>query len=252
MKVVLDYENEKVEKYELLVQNHMNLLQQKRIELENQYEQSKANIEIEKIKAEIEAKALQERMNEDVTIRRIQMEAQLNTQKMIDIIKIISTHILQIISDILSEPYKIFVFLGFIFLLFVLYYSFIQMVQVVREFVQSKLGKPKLIRETSYAKRHYIIFPILTRLFQFFQSKSTIHAVIYSKIKSYFDEVILSEEVLDKVLQLAISTHNTKATGTPYRHVLFHGPPGTGKTLVGNFIHIITILITTILIIILL
>lgn len=49
-----------------------------------------------------------------------------------------------------------------------------------------------------------------------------------------FDGVVLSEQLTERVQQLAVATANAKRNGMPFRHLLLYGPPGTGKTMVAR------------------
>jgi len=94
---------------------------------------------------------------------------------------------------------------------------------ITGRFVESRLGKPSLVRDTSrFTMTQLVRQPWYTfkRTFGIGQSAS-------DALKG-----IVLEPTLDKQLrQIATSTANTKKNRAPFRHLLLHGPPGTGKTL---------------------
>ena len=53
-------------------------------------------------------------------------------------------------------------------------------------------------------------------------------------IEDAFDDLVLPEELKERVLDLAHSTRNARRHNAPFRHVLLYGPPGTGKTMVAK------------------
>lgn len=205
-------------------------IESKKIELNRDLEQRKAQLEVDKIRAELGAKADAERANEDVNIRKMQAQAQLDTQRMVEGIRTVSQQVVVIVQEFLSRPQQIAAVLGAIVAVFASYHVFCQVVVLLREWVRSRLGRPSLVRETSYS---WSVLP------------NWLHSLLsgggkvspgggYREIDKYFSQVILDDEDRERVLQLAQSTRNTRATGAPYRHVLLHGPPGTGKTLIGT------------------
>jgi len=45
------------------------------------------------------------------------------------------------------------------------------------------------------------------------------------------EQIVLEDELSERLAWTTNSLVNAKKNGTPYRHLLLHGPPGTGKTL---------------------
>lgn len=224
----IEVEKELAEKRESVRRESAEKLQLKKLEYLRELESRKTEFEKEKIRAEVEAKAEQERANEDISLRKLQAQAKLDTQRTIETIKMISHQVTRIIQEFLSRPEQIFVAFGAIFGLFAAYYAFKQLVALLREFIQSHLGKPSLVRETSHSLSWWP--------FSFSPFSSLSHESIsrgLQRMELHFATIVLSDDDMKRVLQLALSTRNTKATSAPYRHVLLHGPPGTGKTLIG-------------------
>jgi len=90
---------------------------------------------------------------------------------------------------------------------------------VAGRFVESRLGKPSLIRETSRRTGAAAFNPV---------------PAIKNMIGGSTDAmsgIVLEKELESQLRNIAVSTRNTKANSAPFRHLLMHGPPGTGKTL---------------------
>lgn len=47
-------------------------------------------------------------------------------------------------------------------------------------------------------------------------------------------DVVLSKDLSNRILEVTRSTKNAKKHAAPYRHLLLYGPPGTGKTMVAK------------------
>lgn len=190
----------------------------------------KAGFEKNRIVAEIQAKAEQERANEDVTIRKLQMQASLDTDRMVSGIRTVAQHLSNLVLSVLSQPKQLAMFTGIIIMMLVVYYLMRELITMLRQFIQSRLGRPSLVRETSYEQYYYVAS--LLGLFVRQTGESLEEGVRY--IETFFTDVILSTDDIDRVVRLALTTRNTKKSKAPYRHVLLYGPPGTGKTLIAR------------------
>lgn len=90
-------------------------------------------------------------------------------------------------------------------------------------FVESRIGKPSLVRETSRLNFRSLLHTA--------QSPVKTMAQLVSKRKDIFDGIIFPADLHARLSWVARGTVNTKNHGAAYRHMMFHGPPGTGKTL---------------------
>ncbi len=191
-------------------------------------ETKRLEYEKEKIRAEIEARSQQDRINEEIAIRKIQTQSKLDTERMVEGIKSISMQISAVLKDILSRPQQLGIIAGILLLLITCYFLIREFSSMIRQFVQMRIGKPNLVRETSY---HWSLLPpiisnIWTERQELVSSKKT--------LVDEFKDIILSDNDKQRVLNLALATRNTRKSGAPYRHILLHGPPGTGKTLIAR------------------
>ena len=228
MEKAVEFERELSEKREMLRRETEEKLQKEKMEFEKDLEFQKAKYQEEKIKAEIQAKAEQERANEDVVIRRLQMQANLDTKRFLDAAEVVMSQVTTLLRDILSRPYQLLTLVLFVFVASMSYYAVKEISISLRQYVQNYLGRPLLVRETSFSWSFLPAFlaDILNR------KESMTEGQL--QIKETFKDVILSKENMSRVDQIALATRNTKRSGAPYRHVLLFGPPGTGKTLIAR------------------
>lgn len=91
---------------------------------------------------------------------------------------------------------------------------------VASRYLEARLGKPTLVRETS---RFSVIDTV----------KHPIEAVKKLKPKEgdALSGVVLAPKLEERLRDIAIATKNTKQNKGMYRNMLMHGPPGTGKTM---------------------
>uniref|UniRef100_G3QP35 AAA+ ATPase domain-containing protein n=1 Tax=Gorilla gorilla gorilla TaxID=9595 RepID=G3QP35_GORGO len=92
---------------------------------------------------------------------------------------------------------------------------------VAGRFIEARLGKPSLVRETSRitvleALRHPI---------------QVVSRRLLSRPQDALEGVVVSPSLEARMRDIAIATRNTKKNRGLYRHILLYGPPGTGKTL---------------------
>lgn len=219
----INFERELATKRELLRRETEEKLLSQKISFERELEIQKSKFEGERIKAEIQAKAELERKNEDVTIRRLTLQADLDTKRFIDGFEVVWTQLSIFSRDLLARPSDVLLLLGLIFVAVISYHSIKEFSITLRQYIQNQLGRPMLIRETSS-----------TSFFSPWKWKLSKETDEKSSIRNMFRDVILSPEDTERVVQLTLATRNTKRLGTSYRHILLYGPPGTGKTLIAR------------------
>lgn len=203
-------------------------------------ESKRLEYEKEKIRAEIEARIQQERLNEEIQIKKIQLQAKLETERMVQGIKNVSQQLSSMIQKAFAHPEQLFLISGMFLAIVLCYYLIREFSSLVRHFIQQRLGRPVLVRETSY---QWTILPSwLRNILSFSSTKLSKDSILQSwsspqamdALAKDFDDIILAPEDKERILQLALATRNTKRSAAPYRHVLLHGPPGTGKTLIAR------------------
>ena len=228
MEKAVEFEKELSEKREMLRRETEEKLQKEKMEFEKDLELQKAKYQEEKIRAEIKAKAEQERANEDVTIRRLQVQANLDTKRFMDGAEVVMNQVTSLLKDLLSRPSQLLTLVALVFVASMSYYAIKEISISLRQFVQNYLGRPLLVRETSFTWSFLPAF--LGDLFS--HKESLVEG--QQHVEEAFKDVILSDEDMSRVNQIALATRNTKKSGAPYRHVLLFGPPGTGKTLIAR------------------
>uniref|UniRef100_A0A7S3LY20 AAA+ ATPase domain-containing protein n=1 Tax=Spumella elongata TaxID=89044 RepID=A0A7S3LY20_9STRA len=225
---VLKMEKELAEKRELLARETNEALQKLRQTQSSELEQQKLEHEKEKIRVEIDAKAAQKRIQQEMELLKMRTQSKLDTERMITGIKTISAQVSRIVSEIFAKPKQVAIVTGIILGLIALYYVFKELFKLLRQYVQSRIGKPSLVRETSFT------YSIVPHFIANYFSRPEELSSSRKKLEEAFSNIILSSEDKQRVVHLALATRNTKQSDAPFRHVLLHGSPGTGKTLIAR------------------
>lgn len=87
-------------------------------------------------------------------------------------------------------------------------------------YIDSLIGKPMLVRESTRHNWKHGFKSFFTE---------TLLGKKQEEIK--LEDVILPQDMAEKLKFLADNTRSTQENALPYRHVLFYGMPGTGKTM---------------------
>lgn len=189
-----------------------------------QYEaELKTKTEIAKAKAESEGRIRQERENHDLILQKLRMEAAEQRDTVLKAVsdggKMIGDGLASYLDD--KEKLRNTAFTVTAIALGV--YAAKTGIGIAGRFVEARLGKPSLVRDTSRMTTS-----------QFFNHPVSSTKRILGVGNNEQDALkgIVLETGLDTQLrQIATSTANTKKNRAPFRHLLLHGPPGTGKTM---------------------
>jgi len=180
----------------------------------------RSKIDMKKLEAEVLARARVERENQDLHLEQIRLKASENRLTVMDSIKTAGAVVGTGLSAFLSDWDKIAAASAGISLLALGVYAAKGSTGVIARYVEARIGKPSLVRETSRinlvdALRHPI---------------KTVKRVL-NKAEDALSGVVLEPKLEERLRDIAIATKNTKQNQGMFRNILMHGPPGTGKTL---------------------
>lgn len=178
--------------------------------------------EMARVKAETEGRITQERVNHDLILDKKRAEAKEFRDTILESIKLAGSTIGAGVQDFVTDKEKLTnTALSITALAFGIYAARTS-TSVAGRFIESRLGKPTLVRETTKKNVLQMIkSPISTLKLTF----GTGHADAAMK------NVVLEPTLAKRLSRVATSTANTKKNRAPFRHLLLHGPPGTGKTM---------------------
>jgi len=193
-------------------------------------------MKVKTAKAVAKAKAEAERANEDVHIRRLQAESEQRRKRNVAAINAVFTHLSTSLAEAAKNPKQVLLFIGYTCLLTSSIFLAREASKLVRSIIEATIGKPQLIRETTRKNIPWSLLSYVVQVFSYLFSwivngrnnNST------SDIEESFDDLILPQELKERVLDLAHSARNARRHNAPFRHVLLYGPPGTGKTMVAK------------------
>lgn len=172
------------------------------------------------LQAELKGKAQVERENRDIYMEQIKLKAQENRQTILEGITTAGNVLGKGFQTFVDDPNKILMTAGGLTLFALGIYSARTTTGLAGKYLEARLGKPSLIRDTSrFTVLDTIKHPIAT--FQRFKNKA----------EDSLKGVVLEPKLEERLREIAVSTRNTKANKGLFRNLLMYGPPGTGKTL---------------------
>mmetsp|Transcript_5194 Transcript_5194/g.9890 ORF Transcript_5194/g.9890 Transcript_5194/m.9890 type:complete len:574 (-) Transcript_5194:829-2550(-) len=179
--------------------------------------------ELAKTRAEAEGRIRQERENHDLILEKVRLEAIERRDTVLKAIqdggKILGEGLSSYLED--TEKLRNTAFLVTGVALGV--YTTKTGAVIAGRFIEARLGKPNLVRETSRMTVSTLIKNPVSSIKSMFGAGSTPQDAMKG--------IVLEEGLDSQLRKIAVSTAHTKKNRAPYRHLLLHGPPGTGKTM---------------------
>uniref|UniRef100_A0A673XCN9 ATPase family AAA domain containing 3A n=1 Tax=Salmo trutta TaxID=8032 RepID=A0A673XCN9_SALTR len=170
--------------------------------------------ELLRVEAESKARARVERENADIIREQIRLKAAEHRQTVLETIRTAGAVFGEGFRAFVSDWDKVTATVAGLTLLAVGVYSARNATAVAGRYIEARLGKPSLVRETS---------------------RITVAEAIKHPIKVeallFIIQCIRKPNLEERVRDIAIATRNTRQNKGLYRNILMYGPPGTGKTL---------------------
>ncbi|KFQ63629.1 ATPase family AAA domain-containing protein 3-A, partial [Pelecanus crispus] len=176
--------------------------------------------EMLRVEAEARARAKAERENADIIREQIRLKAAEHRQTVLESLKTAGMLFGEGFRAFVTDWDKVTATVAGLTLLAVGVYSAKNATAVAGRYIEARLGKPSLVRETSR-------ITVLEAL----KHPIEVGKRLTSKAEDALEGVVLSPELEARVRDIAIATRNTKKNKSLYRNILMYGPPGTGKTL---------------------
>lgn len=190
--------------------------------------QLRQKTELERVKAETEGRILAERRNHDLRLEQSKQKAAETRKTLLSGIKLAGQTLGSGAAEFLSNREEMSAVVLTLTAAAFGIYSAKTGTGIMGRYIEARLGRPSLVRETSRRSvldtfRH----PLkgAQRLFRTIRPGDALEG------DAALPKAIFVPRMEARLRGVAESAANTKANRAPFRHLLLHGPPGTGKTL---------------------
>lgn len=179
--------------------------------------------ELAKAAAEADGRIKQERLNHDLILEKVRLEAKEKRETLLQAVADGGKMIGEGLSSYFDDKDKLRNTALLVTGIAAGIYTTKTGVGIGGRFVEARLGKPSLVRETSRMTMGGFMKSPLSSAKRLLGIGSTPQDALKG--------IVLEEGLDTQLRKIATSTANTKKNKAPFRHLLLHGPPGTGKTL---------------------
>ncbi|XP_064642219.1 ATPase family AAA domain-containing protein 3-A-like [Lineus longissimus] len=176
--------------------------------------------EMLRVEAELKGKAKVDRENQDLNLEQIRVKAREHRETIMESIKTAGSVLGTGFQAFISDWDKISATAAGLTMLAVGVYTAKFGTGVAARFIEARLGKPSLVRETSR----------LTAIEAVKHPVTTVKR-LWTNPQDALQGIILEPRLEQRLRDIAITTRHTKKNKGYHRNILFHGPPGTGKTM---------------------
>ena len=176
-----------------------------------------------RVNAETEGRIKQERTNHDLILDNKRLEATEYRETILQGIKLAGSTIGNGLQNFLTDKDKLINTATTVTAIVFGFYIAKASTGVAGRFIEARLGKPSLVRETT--KKN--IFQMARSPIESFRLSFGTGAHGENAMK----RIVLEPTLDQRLRRVGTSTANTKKNNAPFRHLLLHGPPGTGKTM---------------------
>eukprot|EP01052_Picozoa_sp_SAG31_P004449 SAG31_NODE_184_length_20985_cov_28.867567_10_plen_599_part_00 len=163
-----------------------------------------------------------ERHNEDLTLRRLKLQAE---QQRVTFIEVAQTSIAGVsdrVAGFFSDRDSMLKVVGITSSLFLTFHTAKVSTRVVGNYVASRLGRPALVRETS--RKSYLSLRDIWKNFT------------QPGLADGLGDIVLPPVQRNRISSIAEGAARATQFNLPHRHLLLYGPPGTGKTMFGKLL----------------
>lgn len=175
---------------------------------------------MERIDAEIRSKTKAARENRDVNLEMMKASEEEHRKTLMEQIRTSGSVIGEGLQEFITDRTKVTTAVGALTAVAVGWYAAKRSTSVVAKFVEARLGKPSLVRETSR------LTPI-----ELLKHPVKFGKKLFTQAADPLKGVVLNPKLEARLRDVAITTKNTKSNNGLFRNVLFYGVPGTGKTM---------------------
>lgn len=176
--------------------------------------------DMKKLEAELKGKAQVDRENRDIILEQIRVKAAERRKTVLESIQTAGSVLGTGFQAFLNDWDKVTAAAAGISLLALGIYSAKFGTGVAARYIENRLGKPSLIRDTS----RFTVGQAVRRPIKTVQQ-------LFVKPKDALEGIILAPKLEERLRDVSIATRHTKKNKGFYRNILFYGPPGTGKTM---------------------